>query len=67
MRKDRNTEEDPTCAAMINEGRRRGKRERERNLVTIFLARAIIYEAYIEADDNKTENGFAREFARIKQ
>lgn len=69
MRKDRNTEEDPTCAAMINEGRRGGKRERERerNLVTIFLARAIIYEAYIEADDNKTENGFAREFARIKQ
>ena len=54
---------------MINEGRRGGKRERERgrNLVTIFLARAIIYEAYIEADDNKTENGFAREFARIKQ
>lgn len=69
MRKDRNTEEDPTCAAMINEGRRGGNRERERgrNLVTIFLARAIIYEAYIEADDNKTENGFAREFARIKQ
>lgn len=30
MRKDRNTEEDPTCAAMINEGRRGGKRERER-------------------------------------
>lgn len=56
MRKDRNTEWIRLAPQWLT--------KEGRNLVTIFLGRAIIlYEARIEADDNKTENGFAREFA----